>query len=217
MFALAVALLAAVVTPLYWSLLASPERLRWTLVDAGEDGRSIIITTTKEGGSCRNGDLPKATVERDSPDEIRVRVVQHDPVALSDALDPVRSDACAGVGIGRSRFTLRLREPVGGRRITGPGYRPKLATQVRRWSYDQATRASLGRVVGLRLDDARRVLRSFGIVRPVVIGPPDDAATVVAQDPPAGTKLLALPDGYQRTFDRRLKARLTVKPAEKSR
>jgi hypothetical protein len=166
--ALVAALIAAIATPAYWTMLASPERLRWTLVGAGADGRSIVITTTAEGGTCGDDDLPHARLERDGAEEIRIRVVQHRPVQLRDALHPLEGYMCAGVGLGRSTFEVRLQHPVNGRRISGPGYRPKLATRVGIWSTDYGSRRTMGRVVGLRVQDARRVLRSYGIMRPAV-------------------------------------------------
>lgn len=178
---------------------------------AGGDGRSLAITTTAEDGSCQNGDLPRPTVERSSADEVRIRVVQHDPVTWDDALHPTRELACAGVGIGRSTFRVHLNRDLAGQRISGPGYRPRLATKVGAWSYDIDSRRKVGRVVGLRLADARRVLRSDGIARTVVSGRADDAAVVTDQRPVPGTVLPHRPDAERRTFDPRLLARLTTR------
>lgn len=208
---LVVGLVAAVLTPIYWSRLASPEKLKWTVVGAGGDGRSLDIITTAEGGSCQNGDLPQARLERDAADEIRIRVVQHQPVSWEDALSPTRSYACAGVGIGRSRFTVQLEHPLAGQRIAGPGYRSELATKVGRWSYDSDAPRTLGRVVGLRLEDARRVLRSYGIARTKVDGSADSGAVVTAQNPEPGSILPPRPGVSRRTFDPRLAAQLTTR------
>lgn len=161
-------LLLAVVVVVLVASRTDTDQLRWTLVGAGDDGRSVLVATPSKVSSCS---LPKGVVKRASGSTIEIEV-------------SVDRKGCAGeTPLVSGPFVVSLGRRLYGQSISGPRYDPTIPPPA-------VPRRSqrLPNVVGLRVTDATRILRRAGLtVMPVPGGTP--TSTVVEQEPLAGIYL----------------------------
>lgn len=177
--------------------------ITWRLIGVGPDGRSLLIENVASTGGCDSDPFVKSVQGSDS--NIRVEVAKRVPTG-----DDV---ACTANARDPRSLVVRLDRAVNGQRISGPKY---LALAAARPGATSDSRAVLNyrqpplmrRVVGLRLSDARRVLRAVAVARPRVAGDADGRSVVVDQSPAAGR---TLDHRYSRVKQTPNHARLTVR------
>lgn len=160
------AFLAVTVALGHWS--RAPDERAWRLHQVTADGRGLVLTY--DGGGCSKDNGRARVVE--TATSVRIRVVSpHED-------EPLGGSICPAV-FRQYTTTARLRRPLDGRAVRG-GPRCSIC-------FDSTRR--MPRVIGLRVNDARRLLSVFPLAAadPSIRGPSD--GVVVQQDPPAGARL----------------------------
>jgi hypothetical protein len=145
-----------------------PVAVQWTLLSAGEDLRSLLVTFAR--GLHMRGE-PVISL-RESENEIRIAI------ALPD-IDSFPGSAIAPVAV-TGREIVALNSPVAGRTILGPEGSPSW----RQLTYQTYTSPHplVPRVLGLRPDDAEQLLRAQRLIPELGSSP---GREIVTQDPPA--------------------------------
>lgn len=136
-------------------------------MEVSANGRTL--TLAHDGGGCRGEG--RAGV-RETEGSVVLTVLQQD---LSEGADACTADLTI------SELPVRLRRPIGGRRIAGKGYGSlRHDVPLMRPAEKGVIRQVAPRLVGLSAEDARRALRGQALTAQFIGG---DEGRVVAQAP----------------------------------